>query len=429
MAWFDELSLPGSEVTGWFAFVTADGPDEDPYPDVVPASGTVTFTPTATAVRVGEAWIGISPVTARVFEGEIVVSEADLRPVRILSTEADTGVEGWGWVANFNIAGASIKRLPFRAPASGVHLTSNTMPITGSPVELVSGKPGPPGASVVAFRDTGEGSVVLVLEDGTESPPVPLAEGPAGPPNRLSIGNVTTGAPGSQAAASISGEAPEQILGLAIPQGLRGARGPAGNVKVERPAPGVWDIQPEELDVQIPDVTGLQAALDGKASTTDSRLSDARPPTAHTHTDLVARLAALEYSSGVRDITSLVPVAVASGRLLLWRTGSQVWLDFDTLQPSDASEASSHSWTGFLPPGFRPYRNFPMLPLAPQFGLSGTGTVSSSLHALGPVRPQVNGGVVIYGAKNASGQVRPIQGLISWPTTEAPPTTLPGTPA
>lgn len=33
----------------------------------------------------------------------------------------------------------------------------------------------------------------------------------------------------------------------------------------------------------VTDVTGLQAALDGKVSATDARLGDARPPTAHTH--------------------------------------------------------------------------------------------------------------------------------------------------
>ena len=47
--------------------------------------------------------------------------------------------------------------------------------------------------------------------------------GPAGPPNELAIGTVTTGAPGSAAAASISGTAPEQVLNLTIPTGATGA--------------------------------------------------------------------------------------------------------------------------------------------------------------------------------------------------------------
>ena len=51
MAWFDELNLPGSTVTGFFAFVHEDGPDEDDFPDLRAASGTVKFTPTTSAVQ------------------------------------------------------------------------------------------------------------------------------------------------------------------------------------------------------------------------------------------------------------------------------------------------------------------------------------------------------------------------------------------
>ena len=47
--------------------------------------------------------------------------------------------------------------------------------------------------------------------------------GPAGPPNELAIGTVTTGAPGSAAAASITGTAPSQVLNLTIPTGATGA--------------------------------------------------------------------------------------------------------------------------------------------------------------------------------------------------------------
>src|SRR5699024_10228619 len=143
MARFDDLELPGSTVTGRFAFVHEDGPDEDDYPDVRLASGTVRFEATAKAVKAGGAWIGIAPVEARIFDGEIIVDEDDPNPPRILSTDADTGVEGWGWRATFDIRGASIKPVTFKAPESGVHLTSgDLLPITGSPVEVVAGPPG-----------------------------------------------------------------------------------------------------------------------------------------------------------------------------------------------------------------------------------------------------------------------------------------------
>lgn len=153
MAWFDDLDLPGATVTGNFAFVREDGPDADDSPDLRSASGSVTFRATAPAVRASGAWVGISPVTAEIFDGEIVVSEEDPRPVRLLSTDADTGVEGWGWEASFDITGASIKPIRFRAPAEGVHLTGDGLiPITGLPVEVIVGPPGPEADTTAAIE-------------------------------------------------------------------------------------------------------------------------------------------------------------------------------------------------------------------------------------------------------------------------------------
>src|SRR5699024_5959560 len=109
------------------------------YPDVRLASGTVRFEATAKAVKAGGAWIGIAPVEARIFDGEIIVDEDDPGPPRILSTDADVGVEDWGWKAIFDIAGANIKPVTFKAPKEGVHLTSGDLiPITGLPVEVIA---------------------------------------------------------------------------------------------------------------------------------------------------------------------------------------------------------------------------------------------------------------------------------------------------
>ena len=47
-------------------------------------------------------------------------------------------------------------------------------------------------------------------------------QGEAGATPSLTIGTVTTGAPGSQATASISGTAPNFVLDLTIPQGPTG---------------------------------------------------------------------------------------------------------------------------------------------------------------------------------------------------------------
>jgi hypothetical protein len=52
--------------------------------------------------------------------------------------------------------------------------------------------------------------------------------GATGPANTLSIGTVTTGAAGSNASATITGTAPNQILGMAIPRGDKGETGNTG---------------------------------------------------------------------------------------------------------------------------------------------------------------------------------------------------------
>lgn len=53
--------------------------------------------------------------------------------------------------------------------------------------------------------------------------------GPAGPPNVLEIGSVTTLQPGVPASASLDGSSPNQTLNLAIPQGL-----PGGNFTLDQ---------------------------------------------------------------------------------------------------------------------------------------------------------------------------------------------------
>src|SRR5699024_1797602 len=186
-----------STITGHFAFVREDGPDEDDYPDVRLASSTVRFEATAKAVKAGGAWIGIAPAEARIFDGEIIVDEDDPGPPRVLFTDVDVGVEYWGWKAICGIDVANNKPVTFKVPKEGVHLTAGDLiPISGLPVEVI-------------------------------------AEGALGRLDDLE--------------AEVAGKAP---LSHTHP---------------------------------IEEVDGLQDSLDGKVDDTDPRLSDARPPTAHTH--------------------------------------------------------------------------------------------------------------------------------------------------
>ena len=80
----------------------------------------------------------------------------------------------------------------------------------------------------------GDGNA-LVFPDGSmqykaaEQGPVG-PQGPTGPANTLSIGTVTTVASGSQATATITGTAPNQVLNLSIPQGPIGPQGINANL-------------------------------------------------------------------------------------------------------------------------------------------------------------------------------------------------------
>ena len=80
-------------------------------------------------------------------------------------------------------------------------------------------------------------------------------QGVAGPPNSLAIGTVTTGAPGSSAAASITGTPPNQTLSLTIPRGDSGAPGVA-SVSTSAPASPVqgqiwWNVTTKTLSIFV----------------------------------------------------------------------------------------------------------------------------------------------------------------------------------
>lgn len=89
------------------------------------------------------------------------------------------------------------------------------------------GPAGPAGASAydvwLAAGNVGDVNAYLASLKGATG-----NTGPAGPANSLAVGAVTTGAPGSAAAASITGVPPAQTLALTIPRGDVGAAGPAG---------------------------------------------------------------------------------------------------------------------------------------------------------------------------------------------------------
>ena len=299
MAWFDEFNLPGATIDGYFGFIRADGPDDDDYPDVVLANGTVTFTATTEAARIDGAWLGIEPVTAQIFEGQIVISEEDPRPVRLLATDAPIGVADWAWKASFNVSGFRLNDLTFRAPRNTtVNLTADLIPIKSQPYQIIEG------ASIVDAEVDGAGRMRFEMSDGTFTQwvDVPNGEqgiqgerGEKGDPGKdgtaanLTMGTVTAGA---TADAWMTGTPLARELHLTLPRGPKGdkgadatqptiewdgtvlkvdgksspdLKGTSGIASVTSPRDGVWMIdQAAEGDSEA--LADLQASLADRAT-------------------------------------------------------------------------------------------------------------------------------------------------------------------
>lgn len=107
---------------------------------------------------------------------------------------------------------------------------------------------------------------------------LPGAPGPAGPPNNLTIGTVTTGAPGTSGAINITGQAPNQVLNFTIPAGAKGDKGDQGIQGLQGPqgVPGVNGTNGAGIQIAgevatysaLP--TGLTSADAGKAYIVDA---------------------------------------------------------------------------------------------------------------------------------------------------------------
>lgn len=177
-----------------------------------------------------------------------------------------------------------------------------------------------------------------------------------GPPNVLTVGEVTTGAAGSDAAATITGTAPEQVLGLTIPRGDKGAKGDTGDDSTV-PGPtgksayefavdaGFEGTEEEFADATLPDtVTWLNVA--DKPAT--------YPPEAHTHPQsdidgLAATLAVLTYDSGPLDWSGYLATGW-TGTVNARRKGSVVFVLFNGITAGSGASSTIFSF----PTGFRP---------------------------------------------------------------------------
>lgn len=177
----------------------------------------------------------------------------------------------WNWRVTPRVG---VQWTPFHinVEEGGTDLATAAVVPGKGPVKVVQG---PAGASVVDFRDTGDGALVLVLSDGTESPPIPFTRGPAGPANEITVGTVMRG---DEPYASLVGEAPNQVLNLVLPKGDPGS--------------------PEDLVDATPERRGLMSAAD-KALLDELPTAPVAPERLPVATEAVAGTVTLNSINGI----------------------------------------------------------------------------------------------------------------------------------
>ena len=369
MAWFDELNLPGAQIDGHFGYVTADGVDEDENPDVLLASGTVTFTATTPAARVDGAWLGIQPVTADIFEGRIVLTEDSGLPVRLLATDANIGVADWAWKATFDVPGFKLDPLTFKAPRdTTVNLTADLIPIKSQPYQIIEG------ASIVDAEVDGMGKMRFEMSDGTYTQwvDVPNGEqgvqgerGPQGAPGKdgaaasLTMGTVTAGA---TADAWMTGTATDKQLNLTLPRGPKGdkgadaaqptvewdgtvlkvdgkaspdLKGASGIASILSPSDGVWMID-QATGQDADTLADLQQAVADKVTRSEFEALEAAVDTKLGDDDLVPLDTAVQSKADKSALSALSAQVAAIPKV---RTGVV------TITPTEANSISSASVT------------------------------------------------------------------------------------
>lgn len=179
-SWILDIKPEHGTVEGQYASVSYDSADSDNTPDVQPLNGTVHFAPQVPVGKINSTVVQIFEFDAKIFGGQIV-DEEDSPGLRMMSTDAEIGVEDWAWRATFTFdSGLSLPPHDFKLPAGTTYsLSAGAVPAKGVPYQVVAG---PQGASVVDAEDLGDGTMRFILDDGTKTSPVPWLRGPQGKP-------------------------------------------------------------------------------------------------------------------------------------------------------------------------------------------------------------------------------------------------------
>lgn len=312
------LGLKFGRIVGRFLANTADGVDSDDMPEFEPLSGTVTIKAEpfkilvpqgdpdpATVVQLPEYY------TCTLDDEGYLINQGE-RGVRVIApTPGTTNPDSYTYRVSFDLYyGATKVPIP---PYSFYVAEFTPGPDTGNPdagsvgltdLAKVSPVPGSmgnavtSGVSVISVALVGN-ALVFSLSDGSTLPPVTVpqieaasdsadaAEASAAAASAsavaaedavnsfdVTVGTVTTGAPGSPAAASVSGGPPAWTLDLTIPQGPKGDTGDAGTLATDTTA-GVIQLAG---DIAGPATAPTVPGLAGKAALvhthTASQISD-----------------------------------------------------------------------------------------------------------------------------------------------------------
>lgn len=170
-------------VVGRFLCVIADSAsDLDQEPEVIPMSGTVTFRPSVSTVKItdnvnGPATVSLAPVSAEI-DADGYLSRNGQRGIRLLASDGPTNPSGFSYQVIFNLSlGRGQAAVAYPEFSIMVPAETTTDLTIAAPVSSTGGTPTVRGVGVadVAVEN---GEFVFRLSDGTESRvPVPPVTG------------------------------------------------------------------------------------------------------------------------------------------------------------------------------------------------------------------------------------------------------------
>lgn len=243
-------NLSYGTVTGQFILAYADSGDVGSAPDVVPAQGSIFFTPSPSVLKDTTSTpnaVTLLPATVEATldsEGYLCGYGTTRGIILVATDDPQAQPVDWTWRADFRLTDASGTSVP--VPSFSFELPGgSTVDLTiASPVPAANGEyytQGATGAAGAAATITvgsvttgAAGSSATVTNSGTTNAAVfdfsiPQGAkgdtGNTGPANTLSIGTVTSGTTPS---ATITGTAPSQTLNLVLPKGDKGDTGATG---------------------------------------------------------------------------------------------------------------------------------------------------------------------------------------------------------